>query len=62
MDSYTQHTRAWLGQRFDETSPDGVYLAQEPIYGFEAAHCEPALLPRYVRTLHAHINRFHGTL
>lgn len=44
-------TRAWRDQRFDETSPDGVYLAHQPIYGFGAGHCEPALLPRYVRSL-----------
>jgi SAM-dependent methyltransferase len=51
MDTYTEETRAWLDRRFEETSPDGVYLAHQPIYGFDAGHCEPSLLPRYVRTL-----------
>ena len=51
MDTYTEETRAWLDKRFAETSPDGVYLAHQPIYGFDAGHCEPSLLPRYVRTL-----------
>lgn len=51
MDVYTEETRVWLDERFDETSGDGVYLAHQPIYGFEAGHCEPSLLPRYVRTL-----------
>jgi SAM-dependent methyltransferase len=51
MDTYTEETRAWLDQRFQETSPDGVYTAHQPIYGFDAGHCEPSLLPRYVRTL-----------
>jgi SAM-dependent methyltransferase len=51
MDTYTEETLAWLDQRFQETSPDGVYTAHQPIYGFDAGHCEPSLLPRYVRTL-----------
>jgi SAM-dependent methyltransferase len=51
MDTYTEETRAWLDRRFRDTSPDGVYLAHQPIYGFDAGHCEPSLLPRYVRTL-----------
>jgi SAM-dependent methyltransferase len=51
MDTYTEETRAWLDRRFRETSPDGVYMAHQPIYGFDAGHCEPSLLPRYVRTL-----------
>jgi SAM-dependent methyltransferase len=51
MDTYTEETRAWLDRRFQETSPDGVYTAHQPIYGFDAGHCEPSLLPRYVRTL-----------
>jgi SAM-dependent methyltransferase len=51
MDTYTEETRAWLDRRFAETSPDGVYTAHQPIYGFDAGHCEPSLLPRYVRTL-----------
>jgi SAM-dependent methyltransferase len=51
MDAYTRETRAWLDRRFQETSMDGVYLAHQPIYGFDAGHCEPSLLPRYVRTL-----------
>lgn len=51
MDTYTEETRAWLDRRFGETSPDGVYVAHQPIYGFDAGHCEPSLLPRYVRTL-----------
>jgi SAM-dependent methyltransferase len=51
MDTYTEDTRAWLDERFRETSADGVYKAHQPIYGFDAGHCEPSLLPRYVRTL-----------
>ena len=51
MDTYTEETRAWLDRRFSETAPDGVYVAHQPIYGFNAGHCEPSLLPRYVRTL-----------
>ena len=51
MDTYTEQTRSWLDERFRETSPDGVYVAHQPIYGFDAGHCEPSLLPRYVRTL-----------
>jgi SAM-dependent methyltransferase len=51
MDTYTEETRAWLDERFQETAPDGVYRAHQPIYGFDAGHCEPSLLPRYVRTL-----------
>jgi SAM-dependent methyltransferase len=51
MDTYTEETRAWLDRRFRETSPDGIYTAHQPIYGFDAGHCEPSLLPRYVRTL-----------
>jgi SAM-dependent methyltransferase len=51
MDAYTEETRAWLDRRFAETAPDGVYVAHQPIYGFDAGHCEPSLLPRYVRTL-----------
>jgi SAM-dependent methyltransferase len=51
MDTYTEETRAWLDRRFQETAPDGVYVAHQPIYGFDAGHCEPSLLPRYVRTL-----------
>ena len=51
MDTYTEETRAWLDRRFEETSPDGVYVAHQPIYGFDAGHCEPSLLPRYVRTV-----------
>jgi SAM-dependent methyltransferase len=51
MDTYTEDTRAWLDRRFSETSPEGVYTAHQPIYGFDAGHCEPSLLPRYVRTL-----------
>ena len=51
MDAYTEETRAWLDRRFEETAPDGVYVAHQPIYGFDAGHCEPSLLPRYVRTL-----------
>jgi SAM-dependent methyltransferase len=51
MDTYTEETRAWLDRRFAEASPDGVYVAHQPIYGFDAGHCEPSLLPRYVRTL-----------
>jgi SAM-dependent methyltransferase len=51
MDTYTEETRAWLDERFRETAPDGVYVGHQPIYGFDAGHCEPSLLPRYVRTL-----------
>jgi SAM-dependent methyltransferase len=51
MDTYTEETRSWLDERFRETAPDGVYVAHQPIYGFDAGHCEPSLLPRYVRTL-----------
>jgi SAM-dependent methyltransferase len=51
MDTYTEETRTWLDERFRRTSPDGVYVAHQPIYGFDAGHCEPSLLPRYVRTL-----------
>ena len=50
-DAYTQETRVWLDRRFSETAPDGVYTAHQPIYGFDAGHCETGLLPRYVRTL-----------
>jgi SAM-dependent methyltransferase len=51
MDAYTAETRDWLESRYERTSPDGVYLAHQPIYGFRAGHCEPWLLERYVRTL-----------
>ncbi len=51
FDTYTEETRAWLDRRFRETSADGVYFAHQPIYGFDAGHCEPSLLPRYARTL-----------
>lgn len=51
MDAYTEETQAWLDERFEQTSGDGVYLAHQPIYGFDAGHCEPSLLPRYVRTV-----------
>jgi hypothetical protein len=51
MDTYTEETRSWLDRRFRETADDGVYVAHQPIYGFDAGHCEPSLLPRYVRTL-----------
>jgi len=51
LDAYTQEIQAWRDRRFRETTPDGVYIAHEPIYGFDAGHCETGLLPRYVRTL-----------
>jgi ubiquinone/menaquinone biosynthesis C-methylase UbiE len=51
VDAYTKETREWLDRRFAQASADGVYLAHQPIYGFDAGHCEPSLTPRYVRTL-----------
>jgi SAM-dependent methyltransferase len=51
MDAYTAETREWLESRYERTSPDGVYVAHQPIYGFRVGYCEPWLLERYVRTL-----------
>jgi 2-polyprenyl-3-methyl-5-hydroxy-6-metoxy-1,4-benzoquinol methylase len=51
VDAYTKETRGWLDRRVARACADGVYLAHQPIYGFDAGHCEPSLTSRYVRTL-----------
>jgi ubiquinone/menaquinone biosynthesis C-methylase UbiE len=52
MDEYTERVRDWLNKRFKMVDKQGVYLAHQPIYGFNKGHCENfgfALL-RYVPT------------
>lgn len=34
---YTRETRAWLNKRFDLYDQDGVYIPNQPAYGFNAA-------------------------
>ncbi len=34
---YTQSTRVWLNKRFDLLDSDGVYIPNQPAYGFETA-------------------------
>jgi SAM-dependent methyltransferase len=50
-DDYTTKTRAYLEAQFERRTPDGVYFAHQPIYGFRTGHSEPWLFERYVRTL-----------
>ena len=50
MDAYTRETRVWLDQRFKAVDESGVYIAHQPIYGFHALHCEPAVVEKYIRT------------
>jgi ubiquinone/menaquinone biosynthesis C-methylase UbiE len=40
MDEYTKKTKDWLEQRFRLCDEQGVYLAHQPIYGFNKGHCE----------------------
>jgi hypothetical protein len=49
MSLYTATTRAWLEQRFRRHSPDGVYHAHMPIYGFGTVHAEGNQLGRLAR-------------
>jgi ubiquinone/menaquinone biosynthesis C-methylase UbiE len=51
FDSISEETQAWLDRRYHWFSPDGVYVAHQPIYGFRAGYCEPWLAERYVRTV-----------
>ena len=51
MNDYTTKTRAYLEARFERRTPDGVYFAHQPIYGFRMSHSEPWLFERYARTL-----------
>ena len=52
MDEYTGSVKDWLDKRFKLVDGEGVYLAHQPIYGFNKGHCEkfPSVLSRYVPT------------
>jgi ubiquinone/menaquinone biosynthesis C-methylase UbiE len=50
MDAYTTATMDWLNTRYRMTTPDGIYFAHQPIYGFDDLHCEPSVVERYIRT------------
>jgi 2-polyprenyl-3-methyl-5-hydroxy-6-metoxy-1,4-benzoquinol methylase len=40
MDEYTKKTKIWLDERFKKCDRQGIYLAHQPIYGFQRGHCE----------------------
>jgi SAM-dependent methyltransferase len=52
MDEYTRKTKAWLDERFKLYDNQGIYIAHQPIYGFQKGHCEKfqPILSRYVPT------------
>ena len=50
MGTYTRMTRAWLDQRYRQTTPEGVYVAHQPIYGLGSSCSEPDQVPRMART------------
>jgi hypothetical protein len=50
MDPHTQEVKAYLEERFNRCDEDGIYVAEQPIYGFRQGHCEPGTIERYIRT------------
>ncbi|MFI5212906.1 MAG: class I SAM-dependent methyltransferase [Gemmatimonadales bacterium] len=48
MDAYTAQTKLWLNARFRKTSPEGVYLAHQNIYGFKNKYTLDGTILRYV--------------
>ena len=49
MGIYTRTTRRWLDRRYQSRTPDGLYLAHQPIYGLGHPAAEPNQLPRLAR-------------
>lgn len=47
MDDYTRGVKKWLDDRFRHVTPEGVFFAHQPIYGFRKGYCEPGCLDRY---------------
>jgi ubiquinone/menaquinone biosynthesis C-methylase UbiE len=52
MDTYTRETKAWLEDRFRAVDESGVYIAHQPIYGFDKMPVEPGVIENYIRTYH----------
>jgi SAM-dependent methyltransferase len=50
VDPYTTETRRWLDERFQQVDNQGIYVAHQPIYGFQGQPSEPSHLVRYIRT------------
>jgi ubiquinone/menaquinone biosynthesis C-methylase UbiE len=58
MDERTKKCKVWLDERFKLCDEQGIYLAHQPIYGFQKGHWEcprapenfPFILPRYIPT------------
>jgi 2-polyprenyl-3-methyl-5-hydroxy-6-metoxy-1,4-benzoquinol methylase len=52
LDQFTERTKCWLDERFKLFDNEGVYLAHQPIYGFNKGHCEnfEPILSRYIPT------------
>jgi SAM-dependent methyltransferase len=51
MDEYTKRTKAWLDEQFKLCDEEGIWIAHQPIYGFQKGHCQKAPpIGRYVPT------------
>jgi len=49
MDSYTDETKRFLDDRFNQTI-DGIYFAHQPIYGYRSKHSSGSDISRYMLT------------
>lgn len=52
MDEHIEDTRILLDDRFGRADEEGVYFANQPVYGFRAGHAERKALRKYTITLH----------
>jgi len=49
--AYTKKTKAWLDNRYKSCYRDsGIYLAHQPVYGFNSPYSEPGLIDKYLIT------------
>ena len=50
-EAHTQKTKEWLDTRYQYCYQDsGVYLAHQPVYGFNSPYSEPGLIDKYLVT------------
>jgi SAM-dependent methyltransferase len=47
MDAYTARTRKWLDDRFRWITEDGVFFANQNVYGFKSSYCNDGVILRY---------------
>lgn len=50
MDEQKQVAQPWPESQFAKTDAEGIYIAQQPIYGFRQGPSEPGAIGRYITT------------